>query len=631
MYRYGIYRCKGDCNNREKLMQYLLVGSMQAIKVAKGALGNPSLDGLRCIAVTSAGVLACEEEHLPYETIDQFSSRKELVELGWKNYTELDDFCDQFDALAQKICPSLNAHKIRPFKFAYYDLKILIDAITIKIVLLKNLLAQIDGEQIYYLRSAVKAIGAGSLLRPKEDVDIFALLLETVFCDGQALKADDSLAGGGPSRCRGITSQMVAIAVGIVRRVRQVCRLPFKSARRTFLVFDLGHDIAYILPELRRQKYAPVFVDMSETALVGENADEFGELWQTLCNESRFRQFFICEYHDYFGLAEPLIRAHIQGITPTAVSAYHQMSGLLRRYHPSFTLTGTINLGLVQRCRMLAAQHSGAPLITYIEGAGYGSFISPIYDHTEAVDGDVMLCYGEGNLEYYQNLGIQTRRMYPVGSVFQEDIDRRGAWRHAPSEITRIMYVGAVVFDNINHIPNCGFIGVAYLSSQLRILRMLKQLPKSVSVTVKPAPQDEILKRILSLAEFGELNAEMKPFTRVLEDADLFIIDYPSTVLLSAVATNAHIFVLIEEGVADLTNQQMERLEKRAYVFRSFEEMADSVRQITEFPERFPPRINDEYKQAYSTYRSDGLAVERAYAAICQTVAHYPQPTECMT
>jgi hypothetical protein len=602
------------------LTRYVLVDSARTLEAMQQESRGAPKNDLKLIATTSSGMLACELAGSPYTRIDHFSSRHEIVELGWNNYAELDRFCEYFDHQAQKASPELRKRGITPFKFGYYDLKILTDTISVKILLLENLIVKAGSKDIYYPIENSEVPFLGDRLRPREESNIFSLLLQTVFRDRPQLRGVCISRASSRSLLKRAISGAEKSARLVVRSYRQFRKRHAYKGSRQFLLFDAGHDINCILPELSRNGYMPIYPEYIEAPAAVQVKEECRFLWQSLCDEPGFKQFFSRGSYSFFDLAESALSNYIVHTAPAAIAAYDQMASSLDRYRPDFSLTGTVNLGLIQRCRMLAGQHAGAPLITYTEGAGYGSIISPIYDHTEAVDGDAMLCYGDGNVEYYKDLGRQFKRFVPVGSALQEEICLRKSTNKSGGPVSRIMYVGAIVHDNINHIPNCGYISTGYYATQLKMLRMLSRLPETIKAIVKPNPSDTVLTKTFALPEFERLHLEIKPFTCVLGDADLFIIDYPSTVLLSAIGTSANVFVLVEEGVSGLTHKQKARLEKRAYLFDTFESLEEAVQQLTENPDRFPAKKNSEYMFAYSLYSNEGSAAERAYRAIRQIV-----------
>ena len=600
--------------------RYLLVDSVRTLARAYDLFGKPLPIDLIIVAATAAGILACEQAQVAYTTIERFSSRKDIIDLGWRNYSELTDFCEYWDRIAQEKAPCLRERGIKPFRFGYYDLKILIDSIAVKILLLCNFVKEVGDQDIYFAPEPQREIVSGDFLRPCKDVNIFSVLLEAFFKHFAQIKPLP------PSSHQAGVSLSFIYYVGIkggAKRVGNLIRNVFLSLNRKhgrpFLLFNSGHDIGYLLPILRSRGFYPIHIPPPSPICTDVDIQtECNNLWITLCGNSDFINFFSYGDIGYLALIERALRSYFESVLPSAIAHYDQMQEDLTKSNPSFSLTGTINLGLIQRCRMLAAQGHQIPLVTYTEGAGYGGIISPIYDYTEVCDGDVMLCYGKGNVEYYEDIGCPVKRLIPVGSAHQEAIRERYKARMPSREIHTVMYVGTLVDDSIVHLPNNGLISTCYCMTQLKIFRLLATLPKELDVVAKLHPGDVISNEMLRLPEFNRIRLESDRFEEVMEGIDLFIIDFPSTVLLSAISTSAYVFVLVEEGGAGFTQKQRDRLEKRAYLFEQFDELAESTHGIVSDTGLYPPRLGDDYMWAYSLFQQDAKAANKAVDAIDQ-------------
>lgn len=596
--------------------RYLLVNSEEALNSFALLFPGNLPDDIVFVASTSVGMVACERARIAYSTLDQYSPRAEIISLGWGNYSSLATFCERWDAAAQEFMPCLKIRGIKPFRFSYYDLKILVDSISTKLLMLKNFIHHAEGQEIFYLPEPDHGIVTGELLRPRSNINMFSVLLETVLKDEVNLLALPSHRG--PQRT-GLQLQLRAGLSAVCARLSKV-RNTFRSLgsythsakRGWYLCLSYGHDIQYVVPHLTKRQLRLIPIPEATADTTPDITGECDLLWQKLLMDKDFSKFFCYGETSYFTLISESLAAYVKSVLPRAVSNYDHSHQVLSRFDIRFLLTGSINLGLVTRCRMLAAQACGAPLITYTEGAGYGSVITPIYDFTEAVDGDVMLCYGSGNSEYYEDMGTAKRLIIPVGSAHQDAVQRGVRDHIPPTSIQTVMYVGTTVQDNVVHCPNNGLVSTFYLATQIKIFHLLASLPSDRHVIVKPNPHDGCTPSVLQLAEFKRIQLETRRFEEVMRGVNLFILDFPSTVLLSCIATTAYVFVLAEAGTTGFTTKQKERLEKRAYLFEDFDSLASAVREIATSTVGFPLRLDDSYMMAYSLYKPDGNSAERA-------------------
>ena len=592
--------------------RYLLVNSDQALDSFSQLFGSNWPDDIVFVASTSDGMAACIRAQLPYTTLDLYSSKSEIISLGWHNYASLTLFCEHWDLAAQDYAPCLKNRSIKPFCFGYFDLKILIDSMSTKLLMLKNFIYHASGQEIFYLPEPNHKIVSGEFLRPSSEVNMFSVLLETFFNGEARLSPLPNPRANGLS----ILSSWRILAREKLRALRGAARTlqAFRKNRTgsKYLCFNFGHDISYVVPHLLNQQFQLIHPPSAPANTNPEIIKECHSLWQMLLTSNSFKEFFSHGEVSYFPLIKDSLEEYVNSVLPRAIAEYDYLCELLPKLDIKFSLTGTVNLGLVNRCRMLAAQDSGAPLITYQEGAGYGSIISPLYAFTEVIDGDAMLCYGTGNIEYYDDLGTSTKTLIPVGSAHQDAIRRGLRHRPPPDQIRTVMYVGTVVDDNVMHCPNNGLVSTLYRLSQFSIFRLLASLPAGTQIIVKPKPFDVFTPAALQLAEFKRIQIETRRFEKVINGIDLFILDFPSTVLLSCIATTAYVFVLAEEGVTGFTSKQKERLEKRAYLFEDFDSLASAVRDIAVSTAKFPLRLDDSYLMAYSLYMPDGRSAERA-------------------
>lgn len=154
-------------------------------------------------------------------------------------------------------------------------------------------------------------------------------------------------------------------------------------------------------------------------------------------------------------------------------------------------------------------------------------------------------------------------------------------------------------------------------ATQLRLLRMFCSLPPVVEVIAKPHPHDSLLVSALTqLPEFKRVRVEGRFFEDTLNDADLFVLDFPFTVLLNSIATEAFIYLLVEEGVAEFTKSQRDCLEKRVWIFDQAEALEEMIRQsVSCVP---PPRLDDTYLLRYGIESRDGNSSRRAVDALLE-------------
>lgn len=576
--------------------------------------------GSTAVAISKYGVQACHEAGVPYVLIDEFYRFDELIARSLGTYDRLERFCDSFDRTLWTWHDDLRA-RLRPFSYAYYELKILVDTVSTKLFQLRRFLTNHEGIRLVYRKAPLScdAIGGWAF---DERRNLFGELLEAA----------------GTRMCASVTLQPILARASaevppipprsVTARVRQWARsfagaLVRTRARRPKAEFVLfatgGHDVKYLLPALAQRGLMPIRIPARDRP-AAERRAPFADSWRRLCADEAFVGFFADDGVSYFPLVRSRLQHLVTELTPASVDAYESTAMFLKRPRLArFALTSVTTVSVEDRGRMRACQDAGLRVVAYQEGAGFGSVVHPMNDYAEMTDGDDFFCYGDGNIAYHDALaaaGRPVKRFHVIGSAEQDHVRDRVRARTPPPTVRSIMYVGTQVATNRLHHPFNGSTDTVYADVQLAMFTALERLASRVTVRVKPHPADLFPRR-----HFVRAAPQVEVLDGFLEDhlgdTDLFIVDFPSTVLLTCLQTSAHVFVLAEPRMTMLTEAQRRSLEKRAFVFS---DTADLVRALDLLAADgfFMPhaRTDDDYACRYGTYLGDGRSAERAVSLL---------------
>ena len=103
------------------------------------------------------------------------------------------------------------------------------------------------------------------------------------------------------------------------------------------------------------------------------------------------------------------------------------------------------------------------------------------------------------------------------------------------------------------------------------------------------------------------------PFRDFLHDADLFIMDHPSTTLVQALTTNKKIILYADRTFLRFDPHALELVKKRAVFSETREHFfKDMERVLGKDDWALPEPVNDEFLRGYGTYLNDGQSAERA-------------------
>ena len=352
----------------------------------------------------------------------------------------------------------------------------------------------------------------------------------------------------------------------------------FNKNNKSFVIFDYGHDIGYLEQRLLQGRYKKFY------PLEATNIQRYfyKNLWEKMKINEKFLNFFTYNNISYFVIVRNIIKMYVEDDIPQSLLTYQKNLNSIGNSYIKFVLTGSINVGLVARAGMLAFQKKKIPIITYTEGGGYGQFISP-HHHSEFLDGDILLSYGPGNIDYIKNLKLKiNKKLVAVGSINISKFFDKFKTYNTPEKINSIMFVTSVIKDNGMVVPFNGLGPCTSLIYQLEVIKYLDSIKSKIDINIKPHPQDTILKKILKENEFSNLKSIDGKLEDNLKDIDLVILDFPSSTLLEAISTKSHVFLLNNDNAFKFTEEQEKLLDKRVHVFNDFNEMKAEIDSLTQ-------------------------------------------------
>jgi hypothetical protein len=100
--------------------------------------------------------------------------------------------------------------------------------------------------------------------------------------------------------------------------------------------------------------------------------------------------------------------------------------------------------------------------------------------------------------------------------------------------------------------------------------------------------------------------------------AEAIVINFPSTALLHAVATNASLLVLVDKRYVTMAPEALEKLRRRATVSESLDGFEADLRAFLKRGgfDRAAPK-DDSFLKAYCTHQGDGRSAQRVMDVLC--------------
>lgn len=260
-------------------------------------------------------------------------------------------------------------------------------------------------------------------------------------------------------------------------------------------------------------------------------------------------------------------------------------------------------------------QQKNKPVIIVQHGA-YGYGLNRMTEYCEFAHNGYFFSWGDGIKELYEKRKRGRCEIISTGSPIIDNLRKRARPR---PRIRRVCYVPTSYSGYFAYYPN----GQPCLDSRKFIMEagFLKELAPYLGryeVWYKLPPGAGYSPLFGRNPVFGWLKeflpgvkVERRALLDVIRDFDLFIIDWPSTSLLQALATYAEVLVYTGNKYFEVSPQAMALLEKRAVVGSDEEDFKRKIRAVLDRGEIVSDTGNTGFLEKYATYLNDGCSLER--------------------
>jgi hypothetical protein len=569
-----------------------------------------------------------------------------------ENFAILDEITAEIDF---DITDFLAVKTLEPAVFSYYYLKILLDVMTTKILLLKTIIsAETPDEVIAYHHEAP---ASGSYFPFSEEESVFSLLLELGGWDVpvrilrlgmQTKSANISTANTRMSaltRCANtlvknnnllsnflFNAAFISKHFGVGESVAAFLGSRFKYPKKPVTIYGCGYNWDYSLPILSRAGIHPVYRLFGGTPapFASADIDEIATRIRAICNGSeRIKHLAVMAGIDTSSLLFEKIASIISRAAVSCEREYHASTGIFRKTGVRCILVST-QASHLDRAVIQAAHDHGVQVISWQHG-GAGFCYHPFMYQAEFFRSDIHLVFGEGVAESFRKtsalLGLEKiPRFIPVGSALldQERETIAGAGNTVPNSgpvvyITEKfqfnLYYNSTTFDSTEICDH-------FWEVQRRILDLAGN-HQDIPVTFKLHPADSDGEPARSYAQKYNLTNVMfivqeQTIQDLIPSARAIIIDFVSTSVLEATLSEKPVFIYT--GMFSMDKEPLALLEKRAFLYDSLPALFEEFEKFliagpTAFAEEHGVDYrNTEFIQSFGTYRHDGESSHRAVA-----------------
>tara|TARA_A100001011_G_C14302415_1_gene841450 strand:+ start:729 stop:2564 length:1836 start_codon:yes stop_codon:yes gene_type:complete len=577
---------------------FFLINSDKDLLQARRFILNKKIKNYFFVITSQEAIYSCLKFDVDFISIEKYTKNNEIIKLGNKNFKDINSINFFFDKILKKNIDKCNDYHIEPFKLNQFHFKMVIDTIKLKILYLKNFLnfANKKNDRIFYFSNSNLDFWDKNFYI-NEKINLYSILAEKI--KNKNLKNLSKELNKLNYDFSSSIKKNKTNLTNIKSHIRNIQNLLSKK-KKSFIVFDYGHDISYLSKLLKKEKFNLLYLNHILEKNYSSNF-EYNKIYKKILSHKKMSNFFKYKGVNFYYLLDDFIKNLIIYLLPKAIQIYEKTIEICSNHKVVFILTGSINLGLLKRASIQALQSKKIPIITYTEGGGYGQFISPIH-HNEFCEGDILFSYGKGNLEYIKKLRLKKiKQIIPIGSQKQFLTFKKVKNSSFPKKIKKIMFVGSYFKNNTFAIPLNGSGPCSSLLFQTRILDLLNEFQEKAEIYIKPHQSYNLFEKILKLDRYKKFkNIINGSLNENLKDIDLFIIDFPSTVLLDTLNTNAFIFLLGDKGSYKLTKQQFIKLKKRVYIFQNIQNMRKMLESNLNNRKTISIKKNNSFRDNYS-------------------------------
>lgn len=347
-------------------------------------------------------------------------------------------------------------------------------------------------------------------------------------------------------------------------------------------------------------------------------------LWEKLEHNLPLLRFFNVCGVDLSSVARPMLLRLATVDVPDLLALVLFVEHILRIFPKPIVMSGGMN-----GCNYLvgkATDELNIPFVSIHKGGFLGYSLLPMHEHYDMENCDFFICNGKGAEDTfrepspmsYWKKGLKRAKPIPLGTPWTASIRNNGHCELKAGKQRTIMYVmSAVVGDNM-------YLGYAfhpqiwYYRFQQRLIKFLSRYPET-KVILKPPLMDrysQIVNPVL-----GWVHENIFPNVAILEDckltdvldqADAFLLDSPSTPLLDILPTNKPFVAYCDQRFFRFVPDAARALNKRAVFTETEDDFFKELELFLALPDwRAARPLDDEFLIRYAVHINDGNAAGR--------------------
>ena len=252
-----------------------------------------------------------------------------------------------------------------------------------------------------------------------------------------------------------------------------------------------------------------------------------------------------------------------------------------------------------------------------IQHGAYGFALNRHTEYSDFGHNGVFLSWGNGVKEMYENRKKGECKIVPTGSHLIQKIRKN---RKLKKNIRKVCYIPGSYRGYTAYYPN----GQPCLDSKLFVLETillitLKPYLDKYEITYKPAPGSNSANKIEGRTPMIEwvkdnlpgMRIESRPLLQLIHDFDFFIIDWPTTTIIQAMASGAEVLIYAGNPYYKIRHEDLTLFKKRAVVVFNTEDYKKNIESILDTGKILSNIDDAAFLEKYGIFIDDGNALQR--------------------
>ncbi len=636
--------------------QWIFLESRNQINAARSNFGS-GFQALKKLALSPEACHALEEEGIEHKILEEFFCPSEFQAQEEQNLNKLSSWAELVDSMLRKNISELSHYSLRPVSYDINLFFLLINSVTFKLHSLDRMLSKTSQQKVVYFLTNREETSP-SLYFDQESIysHLIRLVAESRGIQSVALPATEPLRSPISNLKRNIQHAYWRTKTSIGDKHRRIMawkkriakvNLPLRKSNSNLIILWDAINTQGIVEECNQHgAFNVTYWDLrksipgtSDSSL--HNRDIQNRLvqnWQNLVCDHRFLALFKWHNIDWFQSVEQrLAFFFITSIGRMVDIAEHTLrtfseskpAAILKANERNHTDLVVTDLALNQGIPVFHYQHGGT--IGYIQNYPLLVMIPYVCSERNGLENYVYLTYGNGVRKFCEQATAGHHHIPPkfeaVGSVELDGL------RLLPSKQTRgrnrprILYVTNGFYGNYPY--TLLYSDTTYYRFQRDVIRMGARYPQ-YDFCIKPYPDKTNRNPIPSLIKNLDTKhisiLENVRFSKVVHEADLIVVDFPSTTLLQALTTSAPILAYVDSRQIQLDPEARRMIKKRVTLSETPQEFFRTFKHLLSVGDsEWMASSNSEFLEHYGILKEDGNSARRAYDCLVR----YTENKQC--